>query len=111
MQEFDTSPGATDTLQFGADVAADQLWFRQAGNHLEVSIIGTPDTATLENWYLGSEVCIEQFQTAAGQTLLDSQVQRLVDAMASFAPPAVGATVLPATHQALLPVIAAEWRG
>ena len=39
-----------------------------------------------------------------------SQVQVLIDAMASFAPPAAGQTTLPSTHQATLaPLIATNW--
>jgi hypothetical protein len=40
----------------------------------------------------------------------DTQVDLLVNAMAAFAPPAVGQTTLSATYQsALNPVIAASW--
>lgn len=54
---------------------------------------------------------MEQFRTADGQTLLDSQVQALVSAMAAFAPPAQGQTTLPEAYQAALaPVIAASWQ-
>jgi hypothetical protein len=54
---------------------------------------------------------VEQFKTSDGKTLLDSQVQNLVQAMASFAPPAVGQTSLtPVQQTALAPVIAANWQ-
>ena len=44
-------------------------------------------------------------------TLLDSQVQNLVSAMASFSPPAMGQTTLPQNYaDALNPVIAANWQ-
>ena len=110
IQENDATVGNTDVLQFGTDVAADQLWFRQQGNDLEVSIIGTADKAVVENWYLGSSYHLEQFKTSDGKTLLDSKVQDLVSAMASFTPPAVGQTTLPSNYQtSLLPVIAADW--
>jgi len=102
--------GGTDTLGFNSGVAADQIWFRQVGNNLEVSLIGTGDTATINNWYTGSAYHLEQFKTSDGKTLLDSQVQALVSAMAAFAPPAAGQTGLPADYQAALaPVIAANW--
>ena len=80
------------------------------GRILEVSIIGTTDKATMQNWYVGSQYHLEQFKTTDGKTLLDSKVQDLVSAMASFPPPAVGQTTLPASYQStLLPVIAANW--
>ena len=93
-------------------IAREQVWFRNDGNFgLEVSLIGTGDKATIQNWYGGSQYHVEQFKTADGKTLLDSQVQNLVDAMAAFAPPAAGETTLPSNYAATLnPVIAANWQ-
>ena len=46
----------------------------------------------------------------SGHTLLDSQVDNLVSAMASFLPPSSGQTTLPQSYQdALGSVIAANW--
>ena len=79
-------------------------------NNLEVSVIGTTDKFTISNWYLGNQYHVEQFKTSGGATLLDSQVQNLVSAMAGFAPPAAGQTSLPANYaNTLQPVIAANW--
>lgn len=104
------SPAGLDTLVFGQNVAADQLWFRHVGNGLKVDVIGTSDNVTIENWYYGSDYHIESFKLADGRTLADTQVELLVQAMASFAPPAAGQTVLPQNCQAALtPVIAANW--
>ena len=110
VQENDAMAGNTDVMQFLSGVASDQIWFRQVGNDLEVSIIGTTDKSTVQNWYLGSQYHVEQFKTSDGKTLLDSKVQDLVSAMASFTPPAVGQTTLPTNYQTtLLPVISADW--
>ena len=110
VSDYDTTVGNTDIALFGADIAADQLWFRQAGNHLEVSVIGGTDRFTVSNWYSGSSYHVEQFKAADGKVLLDTQVQNLVQAMAGFAPPAAGQTTLPASYQSSLnPVIAANW--
>lgn len=112
LQENDTTAGNTDVLQFLSGVASEQIWLRKVSNNLEVSIIGTSDKATLTNWYLGNQYHVEQFKTSDGQTLLDSQVQNLVSAMAGFTPPAAGQTTLPPNYQtALAPVIAANWNG
>ncbi len=111
IQENDATAGNTDVARFDVGIAIDQLWFTQAGNNLEVSVIGTGDKFTISNWYLGSQYHVEQFQTSDGKTLLDSQVQGLVDAMAAFAPPVAGQTTLPARDAAILyPVIAANWQ-
>jgi Ca2+-binding RTX toxin-like protein len=109
--ENDAASGNTDVLQFMPGITSDQIWFRHVGNDLEVSIIGTSDKATLQNWYLGNQYHLEQFKTSDGKTLLDSKVQDLVSAMASFAPPAAGQTTLPDSYlTSLSPVIAADWR-
>lgn len=111
ITENDATAGNTDVALFGSDIATDQLWFRQFGNNLEVSVIGTSDKFTLNNWYLGNQHHVEQFRTSDGQLLSDSNVQNLVQAMASFSPPAAGQTTLPANYQSSLSsVIAANWQ-
>jgi len=101
-----------DTISFGANIAADQIWFQHVGNNLKLTLIGTLDTLTVDGWYLPPDTDnrMEQFTTLDGRLLLDSQVENLVQAMASFAPPAAGETTLPPAYQtALAPVIAANW--
>jgi len=74
-------------------------------------VIGTSDAFVIKDWYLGSRYRMEEFKTADGQTLLDNHVQNLVQAMASFAPPAAGQTTLPESYAtALNGVIAANWQ-
>ncbi|MBP7521877.1 MAG: hypothetical protein KA896_15725 [Leptothrix sp. (in: Bacteria)] len=108
--ENDATAGNSDALRFASDVASQQIWFRQSGNHLEASIIGTADKVVLQNWYLGGAYHVERFEAGNGKVLLDTQVQSLVAAMSAFTPPAVGQTTLPANYQAALqPVLAANW--
>ncbi|PWK30688.1 calcium-binding protein [Cupriavidus plantarum] len=110
ITENDTTAGNQDAVLFGGNVSADQLWFSQSGNNLDVSIIGTGDKFTLNNWYLGNQYHVEQFRLANGEILQDTQVANLVQAMAAFAPPASGQTTLPANYASTLqPVIAANW--
>lgn len=110
--ENDATAGNTDIAKFLAGVAQDQVWFLRSGNNLEASIIGTTDAFILKDWYLGTQYRAEQFKTTDGnKTLLEANVQNLVNAMASFAPPAMGQTTLPPDYQtALAPVIAANWQ-
>ncbi|AMK76855.1 MULTISPECIES: calcium-binding protein [Methylomonas] len=110
--ENDATAGNTDIAQFLAGITAEQLWFIHSGNNLEASIIGTSDKLVLKDWYTGTANHVEQFKTTDGAlTLLDSQVENLVSAMAAFAPPAAGQTTLPTDYQAALaPVIAANWK-
>ena len=75
-----------------------------------MAIIGTSDKFTVADWYLGNQYHVEQFKTNDGKTLLDSQVQNLVQAMASFAPPTAGQTTLSDSYRAALqPTITANW--
>lgn len=111
IYESDATPGNTDIAEFVGDIAAEQLWFRRAGSTLEVGIIGTQDQLRVSGWYNGAAYRIEQFRSGDGRTLLDSQVQNLVDAMAGFAPPPIGQTYLSdLLASQLAPVIAANWQ-
>ncbi|MBI5898514.1 MAG: calcium-binding protein [Rhodocyclales bacterium] len=111
IRENDATSGNVDTARFLSGIAAEQIWLRHVGNNLEASIIGMTDKLINENWYLGSSYHVEQFKTADGKLLLDSQVENLVQAMAAFAPPSAGQTSLPAAYQEVLaPLIAANWQ-
>ncbi|MGL5633376.1 MAG: calcium-binding protein, partial [Azovibrio sp.] len=111
VTDNDTTAGNKDSISFGSDIASDQLWFKKVGNNLEVSVIGTTDKVTINNWYSGTAYHIEEFQAGDGMLLNDTKVQALVDAMAAFAPPAAGETRLSgALQDALAPVLAANWQ-
>lgn len=108
--ENDATAGNADIAQFLSGISADQIWFQHIGNNLEVSVIGTADKLVIKDWYLGSAYHIEQFKTADGLTLLDSRIENLVTAMATFAPPDIGQTTLPLAYEPTLdPVITAFW--
>ncbi|MFM9916185.1 MAG: beta strand repeat-containing protein, partial [Rhizobacter sp.] len=105
-----TDAGGTDRLDILAGVTEGQIWLRHVGNNLELSVIGTGDSLTINGWYSSAANRVESFKLSDGQALQASQVQQLVDAMAAFAPPAAGQTTLPANYQtALNPVIAPSW--
>lgn len=110
VNEFDPNSNA-DTVLFDSGMSYDQLWFRHVGDDLEVSLIGTQDTITIEDWYLDADCHIDRFQSGDGKVLLDSQVDSLVNAMASMTPPASGQTTLPQSYQDQLgAVLAANWQ-
>lgn len=102
--------GGTDRLDILSGVTANQLWLRHVGNNLEISVIGTNDKFTVNNWYASAANQIESVKLSDGKTLAASNVDNLVNAMVTFNPPASGQTTLPADYQASLnPVIAANW--
>lgn len=99
-----------DKVLFEVGIGADQLWLRQLGNDLEISIIGRADSIKVQNWYSDEAKRVDSFELAAGNVLLASEVQNLVAAMSAFTPPSMGQTSLTsAQHQALDVVIATNW--
>ena len=111
INNYDISADSVDTLRFEEGISVEQLWFRRNGSNLEVSVIGTTDKATISSWYSNSNYRLDQFQTADGRTLLDGQVQNLVDSMAAFGVPAGGESNLTPDQRAQLDmVIAANWQ-
>ena len=111
-QHFDASGVYTGSdVLLDTGIAADTVWLRQNGNNLEVSQMGTNNKIVLADWYVNSPASQNtNFQLASGGTLLATEVQALVSAMASFSPPLDGQTSLTtAQHQALDGVIAASW--
>lgn len=111
IRDDDDTIGNADVISIGSGVSADQLWFRHVGNDLEISILGTGDTARVQDWYQGSRYQVEQVRTADGKTLANTDVEKLVQAMAAWAPPAAGSVTLPPEYQkALAPTLAANWR-
>ncbi len=93
--DSDKTRGNMDVLQL-TDINQNNLWFRRSGNDLCIDIMGSSDRVTVKDWYVGgvsgSDNRIERIKTADGNTLYDSDVDKLVQAMASFAPPAATQT-------------------
>jgi Ca2+-binding RTX toxin-like protein len=104
----------SDTIEFGPGVAIEHLWFQKSGNDLFVSVLdtaGPSDQLTIADWYTDKKHRVDEFQTIAGAELEAKRVDQLVQAMAAFAPPALGPdmTLPPDIHQQLAPVLAAAW--
>jgi len=91
----DKTVGNLDVLQL-TDVNQDNLWFSRAGSDLCIDVLGGNDRVTISDWYAGgatgTDNHIERIKTADGNTLYDTDVERLVQAMASFAPPPASQT-------------------
>jgi hypothetical protein len=99
----------TDELSF-TEADSNQLWFSRSGNDLLVSVIGTSSDVDISNWYSTGSNNVQLFSAADGKVLSNNQIDALVNAMASFAPPAAGATTLPDSYQSQLqPIISANW--
>jgi len=100
-----------DLVEFGADIAASQLWFQHTGNDLVVSVIGSADKLTIQGWYASEDNKIDAFKLADGATLYAADVNQLVSAMAAFNPPPMGQSTLPQDQQSQLdPWISISWQ-
>lgn len=103
--------GTTDLLAFGAGIDAQDLWFHQVGDDLQVSVVGTDDQVTIDDWYVGTAHQLDSFESSDGSTLAAGSVQQLVDAMAAFDPlVGQGAVLSQAAQDAVFPEIAAAWQ-
>lgn len=62
------------------------------------------------DWDTGPASQVEQFRTADGHVLLNTQVDTLISAMAAFDAPSGGTTTLPEAYRAaLVPLITSTW--
>lgn len=84
--------GSRDTLRFGDDIAADQLWWSRSGDDLVINLMGTHDCVEVRDWYRMDSPPLEWVQVSDVQLHVDRQFNLLIQAMASFAPPASGQT-------------------
>ncbi|MDT3722090.1 calcium-binding protein, partial [Pseudomonas oryzihabitans] len=110
ISNYDPLSGV-DVVQFDSSVNLEDLWFRRDGYNLEVSVIGAADKAVVNYWYLSSEYRVDQFKTSDGKVLLESQVQNLVDKMASFGVDAGAEMSLSQQQKSELNVLlAANWK-
>ncbi|WP_233149369.1 calcium-binding protein [Herbaspirillum camelliae] len=95
VYDHDATKGNVDTISF-TDARQDNLWFSKAGQDLRIKVLGTTDQVTVKDWYAGAagttDNHIERIKTADGKSLLDTDVEKLVQAMASFAPPSATQT-------------------
>jgi Ca2+-binding RTX toxin-like protein len=89
----------------------DQLWFQREGDDLVMSLIGTDDRITFNDWYLSNSNQVETIEASDDQWLTNTALDQLVTAMSILTPPAMGEMTLPADlQQELSPVLASAWQ-
>jgi len=83
--ENDSTAGNSDTLLYGATITPlDLVWSRQV-NDLRIALHGTTDHVTIQNWYADPTTAqVETIQAGNGQVLLNTQVDQLIQEMATF---------------------------
>ena len=76
--------GSSDKIMYDSGINPIDLVISRQANDLRLSIHGSMDYVTVQNWYTSSSNRTETIQAGNGQTLLSTQVDQLIQAMASF---------------------------
>ncbi|MGH7254747.1 MAG: calcium-binding protein, partial [Nitrospirales bacterium] len=82
--ENDATAGNADTASFESDLVPLDLVFSRNADDLKVAVHGAADALTIVSWYSGDAYQTETFLASNGQELLNSEVDQLIQAMASF---------------------------
>src|SRR5262249_38151133 len=82
LSENDATAGNSDL----ADISSDRLnlVFSYSGTNLLMKLHGTNDSLTVQSWQNGTAYQTEVFRAQDGSTLLHTQVNQLIQAMATF---------------------------
>jgi serralysin len=74
---------ASGELDFGTGIASNQLWFQKSNNDLLISLLGTQDRVTVDNWFGANSAQLAEIKLSDG-SMIDSNVAQLVQAMAIY---------------------------
>jgi len=108
VNDTDSTLFNSDLLKLGG-ATSKQLWLTKSGTDLNIQILGTQDKVTVQNWYAGSANQVEKITASDGKSLSASKVNALVNAMASFTPPADAASLPANTPAAVTKLVASSW--
>jgi len=73
-----------DAVCFGTDIDPLDVMLSRQADDLRVSIYGTTDQFTVQDWYADRDNRVDEFVTGHGRSLEDSKVNQLIQAMAGF---------------------------
>ena len=79
-----SSTATADRVVLGAGLNTLDIIFNQIDNDLVISINGSMDSVNIDDWYLGSTNQIEEITAGDGSSLTNTQVEQLIQAMATF---------------------------
>ncbi|WP_150274674.1 calcium-binding protein [Paenibacillus tepidiphilus] len=74
--------GTADKVEL--QLSYEEVIFEKSGNHLLVKISDAKDQLQISNWQSGTVYQTEVFQTNDGRTLMNTQVNQLIQAMSTF---------------------------
>ncbi len=82
LQDNDATAGNRDTAAISVNPL--DIVFSRASSDLSVNLHGGTDKLTVQSWYSGTANQTETFKAADGRALLNTQVDQLIQAMATF---------------------------
>jgi Ca2+-binding RTX toxin-like protein len=82
--DFDPFPANHDRALFGVTINPLDLVISRQANDLRVVIHGSSETVAVKDWYLSNNNRVETIQAGNGDVLLSTQVDQLIQAMATF---------------------------
>ncbi|CAH1208159.1 hypothetical protein PAECIP111893_02849 [Paenibacillus plantiphilus] len=82
ITDYDTTANNEDVVYLNANPL--DLILGKSGSHLTISIDGTADQLTVNNWNGGVPNQVEQFIAEDGNVLMNYQVNQLIQAMAAY---------------------------
>lgn len=99
-----------DRVRIGAGVSTQQIWLRRVEEDLELSLFESGDKLSVKDWFDHHSKRWDRMELSNGRWLGAHEVDALVSAMATFAPPPAGQAALPSAYQAALgTLIATSW--
>lgn len=90
ITDLDYNDANIDTIHCDNGIELHHLWLTKIDNALQLQRLGEAGFMRINNWYLGSIFHIERIVTADNTTLQPTEVERLVEAMASVGVPPGG---------------------
>lgn len=58
--------------------------FSQNGDDLNITVAGSSDTISVQSWFLSTDNQIETIESADGSVITNSQIELLIQAMATY---------------------------
>ncbi len=84
ISEHDGTLGNSDSLLYGDTITPRNLVLSRKVNDLRIAVHGTTDRVTIQNWYADPTAAQVETIQAGGQVLPNTQVNQLIQDMASF---------------------------
>ena len=79
-----------DTIKFTDIASLDELRFSRKGNNLVIEKVANTDKVTVNNWFAGKGYQVEQIQLSDDSIITNTQVNEMIQAMASFGAKSAG---------------------